>query len=222
MLIVDRTTFGLALRQEARVVKVKAFLGLGSRYSYLASTQLDRIALETGADIKWIPVNSIELIRRARPEGSPFDQPVLSGQYAPEFRYRDACKWAEHYGIPYTEPKISSIPANALALACWSQSDRSMRQSLMKAIYAAVFAEGVEMTLDALEAIANNFGVARESISDALDGGAASILHEEAIATALDLGVFGVPSFACSREVFWGNDRLVLLRDYIAANPKAS
>lgn len=199
-------------------MKVKAFLGLGSRYSYLASTQLDRIAKETGADFEWYPVNSIELIRRARPEGSPFDQPVLSGQYAPDFRYRDVCRWAAYYGIAYNEPDLSSIPPNALALACWSLSDRSKRQSLMQAIYSAVFVEGVVMKLDDLETIAGDFGVTPENISDAHCGGTASVLHEKAISSAVDLGVFGVPSFVCGDEVFWGNDRLELMRAYISAN----
>ncbi|MDJ0640780.1 MAG: hypothetical protein QNJ20_18330, partial [Paracoccaceae bacterium] len=62
-------------------MQVKAYLGLGSRYSYLASTQLARLAHDTGAKISWVPVNSAALIRRARTDGSPFDQPVLAGQY---------------------------------------------------------------------------------------------------------------------------------------------
>lgn len=214
----DGWVFGLTSQLGGLVLKVRAILGLGSRYSYLASTQLDRIADEIGADIEWCPVNSIELIRRARPDGSPFDQPVLSGQYAPEFRYRDACRWAAHYGIKFNEPCLSSIPPNAMALACWSQSDRNKRQSLMKAIYAAVFVDGVEMTLDILEAIAADFDVTREQISDALDGGTVSRLHDKAISMAVDLGVFGVPSFVCGEEVFWGNDRLALLIEHVVSN----
>lgn len=199
-------------------MKISAFLGLGSRYSYLASTQLDRIALETGSEFEWYPVNSIELIRRARPDDSPFDQPMLSGQYAPEFRYQDARRWAAHYGVAYHEPDLSSIDPNALALACWCQSDHKKRRSLMKAIYAEAFAKGVKMTLDVLEVIAQDFGLTREGIIENLQGGTASHLHETAVADALDHGIFGVPSFVCKGEVFWGNDRLTLLRDHIIFN----
>ncbi len=39
---------------------VEAYFGLGSRYSYLASTQLDRIAAETGTAFNWIPIASPE------------------------------------------------------------------------------------------------------------------------------------------------------------------
>jgi 2-hydroxychromene-2-carboxylate isomerase len=32
---------------------------------------------------------------------------------------------------------------------------------------------------------------------------------------ALDTGVFGVPTFIAKGELFWGNDRLILLRHYL-------
>jgi 2-hydroxychromene-2-carboxylate isomerase len=102
-----------------------------------------------------------------------------------------------------------------MALACWCQSDLTKRKSLIKAIYTALFVDGAEMTLDVLAAIAGNFDVTEESILDALDGGPVAQLHENAVAAALDAGVFGVPSFVCESEVFWGNDRLVLLREHL-------
>ena len=97
------------------------FLGLGGRYSYSASTHLDRIALEAGSEFEWYPVNSIELIGRARSGDSPFDQPRLSGQYAPEFRYQDARRWAAYYGAAYFEPDLSSIEPTALPLTTESR-----------------------------------------------------------------------------------------------------
>lgn len=197
------------------MLKVRAYLGLGSRYSYLASTQLDRIATETGAEFEWVAINSVELIRRARPEGSPFDQPVLLGQYAPEYRHQDAHRWASHYGVAYVEPEISALPSDALALTCWAQPDTLKRKTLIKSIYAALFADGIEMTMDALKKLAGDFDVSAEEIDDALSDSAASMLHEDAIASALDQGVFGVPTFMCEGELFWGNDRLCLLTQHL-------
>lgn len=203
-----------------QALKIKAYLGLGSRYSYLASTQLDRIASETGVEFDWIPVNSIDLIKRARPDGSPFEQSTLAGQYAPEFREKDAKRWAALYNVAYVEPRISLLPANALALACWCQPDQKERRALIEAIYKAVFADGIEMSRNALEAISGDFGVTADAIADALDGGEASVLHEHAIKSALEEGVFGVPTFVCLGELFWGNDRLSLLENYIRNTSK--
>ncbi|MSQ73777.1 MAG: hypothetical protein EXR27_21265 [Betaproteobacteria bacterium] len=41
---------------------VEFVFGLGSRYSYLASTQLDAIAARRGCEITWVPVSSVALM----------------------------------------------------------------------------------------------------------------------------------------------------------------
>ena len=45
-------------------MEVEFFFGLGSRYSYLAATQLEPIAAATGARFRWRPVFSADLIAR--------------------------------------------------------------------------------------------------------------------------------------------------------------
>ncbi len=196
-------------------MQVKAYLGLGSRYSYLASTQLARLAQDTGAKISWVPVNSGALIRRGRTDGSPFDQRVLAGQYHPAYRDQDARRWATHYGVAYTTPSISGLPESALALACWCQPDLVERRDLMAAIFEAVFVQGVDLDPVGLAPITNRYGVDGSALQDALSGGAAAELHDHAIDEAIAEGVFGVPAFVVEDQLFWGNDRLPLLKDHL-------
>src|SRR5918996_842066 len=67
---------------------VEFFYGIGSRYSYLASTQLDRLAAETGYRIRWRPLFSGDLFAaRGR---NPFTGEPASGQYDWAYRRRDA------------------------------------------------------------------------------------------------------------------------------------
>ncbi|WP_424832989.1 DsbA family protein [Ruegeria sp.] len=198
-------------------MKVKAYLGLGSRYSYLASTQLDRIAESCGIEFDWIPINSVDLIRRARTDGSPCDQPILAGQYDPKFRERDAKRWAVHYHVAFNEPDLSSLPSNALALTCWCLPDPDLRQKLIKDIFNAIFSESATMTMNSLELVARNYDVSPAEIADGLNGGEAASLHELAIQNALKDGAFGVPTFVADGELFWGNDRLPLLETYLEA-----
>lgn len=198
-----------------RRVRVRAYLGLGSRYSYLASTQLAKIETQTGAAFEWIPLNSARLIREANGGVSPFDGKPPLGQYDPAFRDRDAKRWAGHYGVPYRAPDLSGLPPDALALACWCAADGAARRALMTTLYALVFGTGAKPGMDALEEIAARYGVAAGDIAGALAGGAASARHDAAIAGALREGVFGVPAFVAGGETFWGNDRLPLLLDHL-------
>ena len=77
---------------------VDAYLGLGSRYSYLASTRLEAIAAETGATITWIPIASPDLFANGR---NPFAGAPVSGQYDWTYRKADAQAWADYYGVPF-------------------------------------------------------------------------------------------------------------------------
>lgn len=202
-------------RTRTGVLIVKAYLGLGSRYSYLASTQLERIGAETGAVFDWVPVNSVDLIRRARAEGSPFDASEPGGAYAPAFRDLDAARWAAHYRVPYHAPDIAALPSDAMARLCWSQEDAGRRWEIMMAVYAAVFAQGVRMTRDVLAGIGSDFGLSRDEIGAAIEGPHTAQLHESALEEAMSQGAFGVPTFVCEDTLFWGNDRLPLLVDHL-------
>ena len=57
--------------------RVEFVFGLGSRYSYLASTQLDGIASRTGCSFEWVPLSSVALMAaRGR---TPFRGDPVSG-----------------------------------------------------------------------------------------------------------------------------------------------
>src|SRR5262249_27113576 len=86
---------------------VAFFFGLGSRYSYLAATQIAALAAETGALFRWRALHSRELIERAGPD--PFRAEVRRGQYDPAYRTRDAERWARPYGVCYSRPPPGEV-----------------------------------------------------------------------------------------------------------------
>jgi 2-hydroxychromene-2-carboxylate isomerase len=75
------------------------YYSIGSRYSYLASTQIDALEKATGYRVEWHPVNSVRLL--AQRESSPFEGKPVSGQYEWTYRELDAKRWAKLYGVPY-------------------------------------------------------------------------------------------------------------------------
>jgi 2-hydroxychromene-2-carboxylate isomerase len=83
-------------------------------------------------------------------------------------------------------------------------------------LYDAVFGAGTTPGDDAaLARIAGSCGVRAADFLAALDAPGTARRHDETIAEALAAGVFGVPSFVVNGELFWGNDRLVLLRHHL-------
>ena len=78
------------------------YLGLGSRYSYLAASQVERIEATPRLPLR------LEADRQRRAAGPPRRQSVPRrrgvGQYDWAYREYDAKCWAAYYGIPFREP----------------------------------------------------------------------------------------------------------------------
>lgn len=192
-------------------MQVDFYFGPGSRYSYLASTQLGAIAERTGASFRWRPVLSSNLARAAGYE--PFAGAPSSGQYDPAYRDRDIARWAAHYGVPYAgDPDFPQAHWRRMTLACVACGEKA--EAMGRAIFQAQFAEGTPPATDAaLYALAAKIGVPDlEARLDApeIESDAARILEDARAA-----GAFGAPSFVTCGELFFGNDRLVLLERFL-------
>jgi 2-hydroxychromene-2-carboxylate isomerase len=193
---------------------VDAYLGLGSRYSYLASTQLDRISADTGAAINWIPIFSEEL--RA-PDRDPFKGPPISGQYDWFYRRQDAEAWADYYGVPFREPMGRlTVDHRLLVRAALAAGQLKKRVPMMKRLFAAVFVDD-RKEIDAAACVdcAVEIGLDRNAFRNALQNPAIEADRFAVLERAKERGVFGVPYFLTGGRSFFGNDRLVLLMHHL-------
>jgi 2-hydroxychromene-2-carboxylate isomerase len=185
-----------------------AILGLGSRYSYLAATQLPVLEEEFGVAFDWWPIHSPDLIRKGHGGVSPFDAPRRSGQYDPAYRDTDARRWASLYNVPYTPPPPELLELRSMAEACWAYSDPAKRRQAAKSVFTAIFARGEVPGPELLTQFTAELGPTDQT------GGVA---HAEAIEASLAAGAFGVPTFLIGDDLFWGNDRLALVRQALSA-----
>jgi 2-hydroxychromene-2-carboxylate isomerase len=193
---------------------VDAYLGLGSRYSYLASTQLDRIAEETGASFNWIPIFSEEL---RPPDRDPFKGPPISGQYEWFYRRQDAEAWADYYQVPFREPMGRlTVDHRILVRAALAAGSLKQRVPMMKRLFAAVFVDD-RADIDAAACIdcAVDIGIERNAFRNAFQNPAIEADRFAILERARARGVFGVPFFFTGGRTFFGNDRLVLLTHHL-------
>jgi 2-hydroxychromene-2-carboxylate isomerase len=87
-----------------------------------------------------------------------------------------------------------------------------------KCLYNVVFGTGVAPTNTAgLARIADEVGIDGQELVRLVDDPETARHHERTIVDALSADIFGVPSFVVDGEMFWGNDRLILLRRYLGA-----
>lgn len=193
------------------------YYGIGSRYSYLVASQMERLERDTVATVRWRPLFSETLMKRRGMD--PFEGPPASGQYDRAYRTRDGTRWAQYYGIPFHDPDWDALDWERLALAAVAADRLGNVVAFTKALYNAVFGTGTPPTRDDdLAGIAAQAGLSGLALVQLIDDAETHRRHEHNIADALAAGVFGVPSFVVDGELYWGNDRLVLLRHRLGAS----
>ena len=198
-----------------KLEKVRFYFSVGSRYSYLASTQMDALEREAGCEVEWCPLYSVDLYRLRG--ANPFEGEPLSGQYDWDWRRRDAERWAEYYGVPFREPKGNvDFDPRLLARACTAAGALSVGREYSRILLDAVFA-GNLARIGEEECVrsAEDCGIRRDRFSSSLRSPETEARLGTTAQEARDAGAFGVPTFVVGDEAFWGNDRLPLLRHHL-------
>ena len=196
---------------------VHFFYGLGSRYSYIAATQIARIVAETSATFIWYPVFSGRLIEQSQHD--PFARQNRRGQYEDAYRITDALRWARYYSIPYREPNVEGVDWSQIIRACIAARYMGEVERYSLAVYADVFADASPpRTIERLVAVATKVGLDAARFRSLLDSDV--VAHEEVdiLRRASQIGVFGVPTFVVAGERFWGQDRIPLLLHHLKNN----
>jgi 2-hydroxychromene-2-carboxylate isomerase len=192
---------------------VEFVFGLGSRYSYLASTQIGRLREKTGCELVWMPISSVELMSLRG--SSPFQGAPVSGQYDWDYRKKDAQDWAEYYGVPFNEPHAPPPDHQLMAVACRAAETLGALVPYVHSLFRAIFAEHREIDPSVCIDVGTRQGLDRRAFASALADQAIRNRVTEDAKACVGKGVFGVPTFLVDDRMFWGNDRLVLLEHYL-------
>lgn len=194
---------------------VDFYLGLGSRYSYLAASQVERIEKTHGCRFVWKPIASGSLMDRRG--GNPFRGEPLSGQYDWGYREYDAKCWADHYGIPFREPVGFRVDPDRLALACLAADGQGALVPCCRLLHKLIFVDGVAIGDETIAGVPKHLGLDEQAFRRDLAASQTRTRHERLLEEARARGAFGVPTFFLGDRMFWGNDRLVLLEAALAA-----
>lgn len=192
---------------------VDFFYGLGSRYSYLASTQIEALERETACRVAWRPISSVDLMAlRGR---SPFAGEPLSGQYDWGYRRRDAEAWADYYGVPYVEPAPFVVDPRVFATACHAAGRLGAVEAYSRRMFTAIFADHAAVDREQCIRLADESGLDPGRFGALLDDPAVAADVQATTEEAHRRGAFGVPTFFVGEFMVWGNDRLPLLRHHL-------
>ena len=189
---------------------VDFYWDFGSPASYLAHTQLPRIAREAGATLVSHPI-LLGGVFQATGNRSPVEVPA-KGRYV----LADLVRFARRGGVPFA--MNPHFPVNTLvpmrgAIGLQRRGDARFT-AYVDAVFRAMWVEGAPLGEPAaLAAAVQRAGIEPAEFEALVTDTAVKDALRQATQAAVARGVFGAPTMFVGDEMFWGQDRL----DWVAA-----
>lgn len=181
-----------------------------SPYTYLASTQLPTLAREAGVALVYRPffLGGVMQATGNRPPATV----ASKGRYM----MADLQMWARAYKVPLTPPEpfpAKTILALRAGLVAEQQGDG---ERYAQAIMRAYWGQGRDISDPAVvSAVLSELGLDAPAILALTEQDAIKAALKANTEEAVARGAFGAPSLFVGEQLFWGNDRLDLLRRYL-------
>ncbi len=182
-----------------------------SPFSYLAHSQLPDIAARHGREIAYHVVN----LRVIKLEGG--NTGPTTREMPLKYRYSgaDMQRWAARYGVMITRP--TGHEPDRLNKGFFMAEDRSMERDYVTAAWRRVWGDGGDMGDAALMGdVAAELGWDRDDFLAFTESADAEARYRASTRAAHERGVFGVPTMMIGEEMWWGNDRLEFMEEFLA------
>ena len=183
-----------------------------SPFSYLAHCELPGIARKYGCDIVYHPVElSVLKLEGGNTGPTTRDMPL-------KYKYSgtDMQRWAARYGVTITRPTGHNPGAGRLNKGAFLAQDRGVAGAYVTAAWNQVWRDGGDMSDEALmRDVAGEIGWDADEFLAFTDSPDAEARYKASTQAAHDRGVFGVPTMMVGGEMWWGNDRLEFMEEYL-------
>lgn len=203
------------------ITRIDFYFDFPSPYSYLASTQLPKLAEKHGVTIAYRPFRILEAMKIVGNRPTTIESKA-KGKYAGA----DLARWVRRYGVPFERnPNRGNFDwalLGQIVLAATEQG-QGQGQACVNAIFPAVWASADDIADKAV--LAKRLDAAglagAKLIEQAASAAYAAKLNDDTTRAA-ERGVFGAPTIFVGDEQFFGNDRLDFVAEALTAARKAA
>ncbi len=182
-----------------------------SPFSYLAHQRLPELASRFSYAIDFHAADLTELKR-------------LAGNTAPKMtaiplklRYSriDQQRWAERYGVPITPPS-GSHNSTWLNRGTFYAADHNQTGDYVTAVWTRMRRDGRDLAEERTwQEVAEDLGWKLDDFVGFIRSEDSQTRYQQSTQQAHERGVFGVPTMMIGDEMWWGNDRLDFLEEFL-------
>lgn len=189
---------------KTKKLEMVVYFNFRSPYCYLASNNLFALLDKVSVNMIWRPLGSWSGrsdLKRAETKRRAVRQDIV--------------RWASRLGLPLKPPPLTTDPTMA-AMGSFQAERQGLLKEYIKTVMHKEWGEGQDIgQQEVLLSIAEDVGLDRNKFIETIKS--KNILNrlDKNWQEAQSKGVFGVPSFVIGEEIFWGNDRLDFLQEYI-------
>ncbi|PPR75804.1 MAG: 2-hydroxychromene-2-carboxylate isomerase [Alphaproteobacteria bacterium MarineAlpha3_Bin5] len=191
---------------------IEFYFDFSSAYSYFAASKIDDLAVEFERPVIWKPF-MLGAAMKLTGNVPLTEQPIKR-----EYCKNDWIRLAKFQGLPWILPKNFPIATVAAARGFYwiDQTNSSSAKQFARGCFHKYFGEGIDISkLEIIADIAESEGFARSAFLSAIQEPHIKKILKEKTDEAIKRGMFGAPFFVVGNEMFWGADRLWMLRHWL-------
>ncbi len=197
--------------------KILYFYSVASPWSYLGIKRLKEISKKYSAQIIEKPIDLVGKVFVAT-GGTPVPQRHISRQ---NYRLLELKRWGEFLNTKINQkpkffpPKDPHLPA----LFCLASIDMGINMDFSSKVLEHLWVKENDISnIDTLKLIADDLKISFEELSKLATSDKIKKIYEANTQEAINMNIFGVPSYVYNNEIFWGQDRLELLEYSLKKN----
>jgi 2-hydroxychromene-2-carboxylate isomerase len=194
--------------------KIDFYFDFISPFSYLAYHRLPDLAARFGYTLDYHVADLSELRRLAGNTGPRQTEQPLKLPYS----RIDQKRWADRYGLPI-KPPLGSHDSSLLNRGTFYALDRGQVRSYLDNAWSKMRRDGRDIAEEALRRdIARDLGWAPDEFLAFTLSPQSQDRYQASTQQAHARGVFGVPTMVIGDEMWWGNDRLDFLEEFLKSS----
>ena len=188
-----------------------------SPFSYLAHQRIPQLANRYGYAIEYHVADLATLKRLAGNTAPRMIDMTLKLDYS----RIDQKRWATRYGVPITPPS-GSHDSSWLNRGAFFAADRKCTADYVTTVWTRMRRDGRDLAEEGTwREVAQDLGWDAAEFVAFVRSDASLDRYRNASQQAHDRGVFGVPTMLIGKEMWWGNDRLDFLEEYLNSRSAA-
>jgi 2-hydroxychromene-2-carboxylate isomerase len=197
---------------EQRTKVIDFFFDFMSPFAYLAHSQLPELARKHGYELRYRPID----LPAAKLAAGNTGPPNVSMPIKLRYLRKDLDRWAERYKIPISfPPSLKSELANK---GVFFAEAKGQCEDYVRHVWSHSWGEGQDMSSEELLAeIASELGWEPDAFLAYVHSEEAEDAYRLSNEEAHSRGVFGAPIMMIGEEMWWGNDRLFFLDEYLSS-----